>query len=162
MVPYKHKYHYHRSRKKKHLCFQKQKWWSVDWTAWCEKLPTNYQKRQVLKQQGKKKEYVQAWEINSGTDYKRWLPKGWPNCSSKENTMFLLENLKENPLRGRQSPNVATGENNTKHCIWVNSTKPNEEHQLPHIHQATGEVWCFEASLHIFSWRKVYKESVSL
>lgn len=57
----------------------------------------------------RRKEYVQAAEINTNTAYKTWLPKGWPNCSSRENKMFLLENLKENPLRGRQSTNVVIG-----------------------------------------------------
>lgn len=94
------------------------------------------------------------------TDYKRWLPRGCPNCSSRQNKMFLLESLKKS-LERQTEYQCTNWLDNPKYCIWAHSTQPNEEHQLPLTHQATREVWCFEESLHIFSWWKVYKENVS-
>ena len=94
------------------LCFQKQRWWSPGWRAWCTVLSTNYQEEhQICTKTMRRKAYVQAVEIktNSGTDYKRWLPKRWLNCSSKEDRMFLLEILKENPSRSRQCTSIVIG-----------------------------------------------------
>lgn len=49
---------------------------------------------------------------------------------------------------------------NPKLCIQAKSSEPNEEEQLPGTARAAGVARRFEASLHIFSRWKVYKENV--